>query len=222
MCSHVAFKGLRLGQQSLIVIALLVGLVCCKWPIPYQEQIAYVFMSLFTSALKLISLPIIFLSLLTSLTGVQEGQDFKKWSQHVLFWTFTTTILAALVALTLFCLINPAKLGEIQEQTLSSATGGFWEHLLTIVPSNPFQPFIDGNVVGILILAIALGLGLNSAPGKDKVHDILSPLLAAMLKIVHYLVQAIPLTVWAGIVLSVEELREGAILAQLGCILLLY
>lgn len=211
-----SFKAKLMSVNYQVPAAALLGIVCGFFPFPSQNSLALVIMGLFTTILKLVSLPIIFLSLLTSLTGVGETRYYRQMSMGVLKWTLLTTILAALVALGLFLLIQPAELGKMQGvEATNIIQSSFWDHILAIIPSNLFQPFLDGNVVGILLLAITLGLALSTVPGREKVHEVLEPILASMMKIVQAIVRVIPLTVWAGIVLSFDELREGDILGQL-------
>ena len=219
MCSQHRKIMPKLPLSFWVLLALVFGTLCGFYPLPGQEAVATAIMSVFANILKLISLPIIFLSLVTSFTGIKSADEYKKMSLQTIRWTLITTVIAATVALALFLIIRP-------QTTLVNLSGelplsrGFVEHLLKIIPSNFFQPFFEGNVIAVLLLAVGLGWGLLSVPGRDKVHEVLSPLLAALMKLVYIVVAAIPLTVWASIVLSFNQLQDLTILKQLGLYLL--
>lgn len=223
MCAHheTSLKSTHSYAQIWIGIAIVVGVLMGFYPIPGQEKWALAFMTFFTGALKLISLPIIFLSLLTSFTGIQSVTSFQKLSYKTVTWTLITTLIAATIALILYLIINPVGASyEQQGVSIPELNTSFLNHLLHAFPSNLFQPFLEGNVFGILILAIALGIGLLKAPGRDKIHDVLTPLLFAMMKLVKIILSILPIMVWAGIVLSFNSLIDGKILGTLGLYLL--
>ncbi len=207
----------KIGLQSWIFIAASLGLIMGFYPVPGQEKWALAFMTLFTNILKLISLPVIFLSLLTSFTGIDEIHKFQKMSYKTVKWTFLTTIIAALTSLTLYLIIQPVHSSGISSSNTPSSgiQTSFLDHLVNLFPSNIFQPFLEGNVFGILLLAIGLGIALLKAPNRDKIHDVLTPLLFAMMKLVKVILAIIPLTVWSGIILSFASLTKGKVLTGL-------
>ncbi len=222
MCTQENCKSRFFNPQVLILLALVLGVLCGFFPIPGQKVVAEGFLQLFTNALKLLSLPVIFLALLTSLTGMERLDHFRWLGSRVLSWTLLTTLLAAAIALGLFVLIKPVTLIVEQSSNLAfeSSKVSYWNHLMQLIPTNPFQPFIEQNVIGILVLAAILGLGLMVVPGKEKVHAVLSPVLSALMNIVRWVIAVIPLAVWAGIVVSFEDLTEGSALKELSLYLL--
>ncbi len=205
-----------LSLQSWIGIALLLGIFSSLVPFPGQQSVAEVILSLFTSALKFVSLPTIFLALVTTIIGFKERAEFNWLAKRVVSWTLLTTVIAATIALALFLLLNPVSNHVVANETLQLTSGGWFKHLLSSIPSNPIQPFLEGNVLGVLVIAIAVGLSLLAIPGKDKVHDVLNPMLGAMMRLVRALMVIIPFTVWAAIVTSFNDLTDGAMLRQLG------
>lgn len=217
MCLH--HKSRKISLQFWVLLALLIGIVCYFFPIPGQLTIASVIMKGFTSILKLISLPIIFLALVTSFTGIERLDEFKRISILVIRWTLITTVMAALIALTLFLLLAPAAIPP-EAAPKAALAGSFLDHLLKVIPSNLFQPFLEGNVIGVLLLAIGLGFGLMHVPGREKVHAVLTPMLSAMMRLVKVVIALIPLTVWASLVLSFDEFQDLAMLKSLGLYLI--
>lgn len=213
MCLH--HKTSKLSLQFWVLIALLAGGVCYFFPIPGQIESAEIIMKGFTSILKLISLPIIFLALVTSFTGIERLDEFKRMSMQVIRWILVTSLLAAVIALALFLIISPSAIPPVA-MGKASLSGSFLDHIIKVIPSNPFQPFLEGNVFGVLLLALGMGFGLMHVPGKEKVHEILSPLLSALMRLVKTVISLIPLTVWASVVLSFDEFKDIEMLKKLG------
>jgi Na+/H+-dicarboxylate symporter len=204
-------------MQKYVFLGLILGLICSFFPFPGQEEVAKGLLLVFMNALKLVSLPVIFLALLVSLIGFKEKGDLKWMGKNVLRYTLLTTVIAASVALALFLIVDPAshKPEVAQSVAPSSAQGSYFSYLLQIVPSNFFQPFVEGNVIAILFLAVVLGLALVHIPGKEKVHGVLKPLLDALMKLTRAICWFIPLSVWAGVVLSFNDLKSGTLISSL-------
>lgn len=203
-------------MQKYVLIGLIAGIISAFFPFPGQEEIATGILHLFMNALKLVSLPIIFLSLLLSLIGFKEKGDLKWMGKNVLRYTILTTLIAASIALILFVLVNPVtkelSLPSVESQT---ARGSYFSYLLQIVPGNLFEPFIQGNVIAVLFLAVILGLALVNTPGREKVHSGLKPILDALMKVTRVICLFIPLSVWAGIVLSYNDIKGGGLFSSL-------
>lgn len=208
-------------MQKFLFLGLALGIICALYPFPGQQEIASNILLLFTNALKLVSLPIIFLSLFLSLIGFQEKGELKWMGKNILRYTLLTTVIAASVALILFLIVQPAaQKPEIAISLPSTVQGNYFSYLFQIIPSNFFEPFTSGNVIGVLFLAVVLGLALFNTDGKEKVHDILRPILDALMKITRIVCFFIPLSVWAGVVLSFGDLRNGSLFSSLSLYLL--
>lgn len=216
MCTPTAKKKGKYNFQILVLLGLVLGVFSSYFPIPGQEIVASGITKLFMNALKLVSLPIIFLSLLCTICGMKEVQELKWLGKRVLTYTLLTTVLAAIVALGLFLWIDPvnSQLNGVV-QIAAASQGSYFTYLSQIIPSNLFQPFIEGNVISVLFLAIILGAALLFVPRRDALHSILSPLLTAFMKITVVICYFIPLTVWAGMALSFKDLQDGSIMGQL-------
>ena len=73
-------------------------------------------------------------------------------------------------------------------------------------------------------MAVALGLAMISVPQRAVVHDVGHALLQALMKIIRVVCRAIPVVVWAGVVVSFSELSQGdtvvGLARYLGCVAL--
>ena len=101
----------RLGQPFWLVVAAVAGAASDRLPTAAHAAAlaaAKVVLALFMNMLSLVSLPIIFLALSTTLAGMDSVAQLKQMGRRVVALTLLTTVLAASVALGLFVAIAPA------------------------------------------------------------------------------------------------------------------
>ena len=55
--------------------------------------------------------------------------------------------------------------------------GPYSDHLLSIIPNNVVKPFLEGNVLSLLLLAFAIGIGLSKLPDSENKSVIVKGLL---------------------------------------------
>jgi Na+/H+-dicarboxylate symporter len=168
---------------------------------------------LFLKLLKLISLPIIFLAIASTVSGMTDFQEMKRMGRKVLGYTIGTTIVAATIALLLFIFINPT-----QGQTLATAAdmppaaqGSYLSFALNIIPSNFVQAFIDNNVIGVAFMAFGLSIAILYLPKEKKefLHTLFSSLFAATIKMTSAILVLMPIAIWAFVTLLVRDFSQS-------------
>ena len=194
-----------------IVLGLFTGYFQIEWMNSFAEAISQVFINL----LKLVSLPIIFLSIVSTAAGMENFQQIKLLGKKVLKYTLLTTLLAASLALILFTNINPvqehAQLAPSIIATTDHAQSSYLTFLLQIVPSNLVQPFSENNVIGVLFLALLFSFAVISLPVQPRavLHSFFSSLYSAIIMITRWIVNVMPIAVWAFIVLFMRDFQKG-------------
>lgn len=162
------------------------------------DFIAQVFMRL----LKLVSLPIIFLSIATTISGLDHRDELKTTGMQVLRYTLGTTICAATIALVLFLIVDPSSMQlGIPHAGIADTTQSmnYIDYLLQAIPSNVIQTFAENNVIGTLLIAVGLGISTLSLPTKQKnnLHELFSSLYAAIFKLTTWILKLVPVAIWA-------------------------
>lgn len=181
-----------------------------------SEGIADIFISL----LKLVSLPIIFLSIVSTASSMGSVAEIRSLGKKVVKYTLLTTVIAAAVALALFVLIDPVRTtvtgGSAEIEAIQGVN--YFAYLKTVIPSNIVKPFVDNNVIGVLILAMLLSLATLSLPEKNRtlLHGLFSSLFQAIMKITTWIIAFIPLATAAFIALFFRDLRSGMEFESLG------
>lgn len=199
-----------------MVMAVIVGI----WQQPQLLQLSEVVAEIFMRLLKLISLPIISLSLLATLSSVGE-HSHSRTGKRILTYTIFTTVIAASIALALYQLIQPVShitttTGESAPESVAGLS--YWDELLKLIPSNIVQPFLEGNVVSIMLLSLLLGLGIMQLPKaqREPIHHLLQSLFLVMMQLTRWIIRLMPIAVWGFMTAFVVALTEGLSLKELG------
>lgn len=193
------------------ILGLLSGFLQNQYIFSFAEAISQIFINL----LKLVSLPIIFLSIVSTASGMENLQQIKQLGQKVLKYTLLTTILAAILALFLFIGINPVRERAENLPILDAPPPGNQSSYLTfflqIVPSNLIQPFSDNNVIGVLFLALLLSFAIVALPTQPRsvLHSFFSSIYSAIITITKWIVTVMPVAIWAFITLFMRDFHQG-------------
>ena len=206
------------GQKFLflyLIVAAIAGAATGSYGgdglIAAADVVAHIFVSLLT----LVSAPIILLSIISTFTSMGNFAEIKPLLMRVLKYTLITTVIAALVGLTLLVVIDPAGRMSTEVLTLDGdlpdvpvQQRSYLEHLLHIVPSNMLKPFIDGEITSILIIAIMLSVSILNIPSEQRIllHEFFSSFYSVMMNIVMFILKFIPIAVWAFVAQLTREL----------------
>ncbi|MDX5462028.1 MAG: dicarboxylate/amino acid:cation symporter [Wolbachia endosymbiont of Tetragnatha montana] len=176
-------------------------------------EVAKLFSDIFISLLKLISLPLVFLSIVSTISGLKDSIEIKILLKKILFYTLLTTIIAAFVALSFYLLIDPARKNFIGStiESVNSDNHSYFSYLKSLIPSNFVQVFLENNVIGSILIAFLMGGAIISLSKEkqDILHQIFSALFDTLLKIAQGLLKFIPLAVWSFITCFLHELKGG-------------
>ncbi|MDP0561709.1 MAG: dicarboxylate/amino acid:cation symporter [Candidatus Endonucleobacter sp. (ex Gigantidas childressi)] len=229
MCEHS--KQSTLSTALVLLLAGLLGLLCAWLNHPFINQACEIVSDIFIRLLKLVSLPIIFFSLLSTLSGMGGMTDARRLGSKILKYTLLTTIMAAGLALTLYIIIDPA--GSVNSVNLMTSetqapveTMSYWGFLLGVIPSNIIDPFYNNNVIGVLFIALLLSAAVLSLEKEHKtvLHSLFASLFAAIMKMTLFILKLMPLAVWAFVTLFANELKNQDVLQglvlYLTCVLL--
>lgn len=216
MCAQ---QGSRFFSFNFFLIAAIILGTSLGWlHIPIVESAAGIISEIFIRLLKLVSLPIIFLSIVSTASSMSNVDEIKFLGKKVVKYTFLTTILAASVALILFWILDPVKGVESSAAVASVDGKGYTEYLIQTIPSNAIKPFLENNVIGVMIMVMLLSVATLGLP-QDKrthLHALFSSLFAAVLRIINWMIAIMPLAIAAFIILFMRDLRGGLEVKTLG------
>lgn len=174
---------------------------------PIAEGISVLFLNL----LKLISLPIVFFSITSTITSSKSIKDIHYLGLKVLKYTLFTTIIAASIGLLLFVLIDPSGVASNSVPTpTQNFLEGYKEALSKLIPSNFFQAFTENNVIGIAFVAIIFSISTLMLPeeNRDFISKFFKSMFEALLKMTSLILKVLPVGVFAFVYLLVRDLSQ--------------
>jgi len=202
-----------LNRHVRLALATILGLLTGILAYPMIDQIAQIVSNIYINLLKMVSLPIIFLSIVSTASGMKSIAEIKTLGKKVFKYTLMTTLIAASIALGIFVLVNPVR-STIAGEVISLESGslpGYLTYLIQIIPDNIVQPFAENSVIGVLFLAMLLSFAILTLPSENRsvLHSFFSSLYAAIMKITTWIITLIPIAIWAFITLFIKDLRGG-------------
>ena len=183
--------------------ALVLGAVLGVLGIQVLDQIMNVIATVYTRLFQLLAVPTIVLAVITTFAtfgSKGSGRIFGK----TLTYTLLTTFAAAAVGAILYVIIAPGNLPLESVGTASSvledaSQESYLEHILGVVPNNIVRPFLEGNVLSLLVLAFAVGIGLSKLPDSENKAVVVKG-LAGLQDLLFLLIRALIWTLPLGIV----------------------
>lgn len=199
----------------------LLGLINLSWLHEFMNFIATVYTRLF----QLLAVPTISLAVITTLASFGNQKDTGRIFRHTITFTLLTTFAAAFVGLLLYLIVTPGNLpldvvskGN-SELPQDLGTLSYLEHILRVIPNNIVQPFLEGNVLSILLLAFAIGIGLAKLPdsdGKKTVTNFLHGLQDLLFLLIRALIWTLPLGIVAFAAQLSAQVNAGIVFDSLG------
>ncbi|MCQ2373898.1 MAG: dicarboxylate/amino acid:cation symporter [Phascolarctobacterium sp.] len=180
--------------------------------------------TVFTRLFQFIAVPTIALAVVTTLASLGAQKNTGKIFAHTITYTFLTTFAASAVALALYIFIAPGNLpaeivGAGAAATKKYAAMSYYNHFLSIIPNNIMKPFLEGNVLSVLFVAAASGMGLAFMPKTENREVLLKGILGAqelLFTMIRGLIWALPVGVVAFSAQLSAELEAGVIVGSLG------
>lgn len=192
--------------------------------------------ALFLNAIKMLIVPLVFVSLVAGITSMSDSAKLGRISVKTIAIYLITTAFAVSIGLLFGTLFSPGEgMQMVANGTMEAKQApSLVEILVGLVPTNPVTAFAEGNILQIIVFAIALGLSMNLVGEKAAPTIRLFDSLAEVLyKLTDLVMRFAPIGVFAliaGVVAShgIEVLLPlagviGVIyLASLAHLLLIY
>lgn len=196
-------------KRTLIWIgALVVGAVLGLLGLGWLDQLMTFIATVYTRLFQLLAVPTIILAVISTLATF-GSKGYGKIFGRTLTYTLLTTFAAAVVGAILFVLIAPGNLpaeaitqsGEAVETPQMS----YAEHIINVIPNNIVKPFLEGNVLSLLLLAFAAGSGLSKMPESENKAVVVKGILGLQ-ELLHLLIRGLIWILPLGIVAFSSQL----------------
>lgn len=206
------------NKSVLLPLSVVLGLAAGYLNVPLLNVSAETVSDIFINLLKLVSLPIIFLSIVSTASGMESMHEMKSLGSRVVKYTVLTTVIAATIALLLFIVVDPVRSYVVNEgMSVPVNQTSYFTYLLKIIPSNFLEPFVENNVISVLFLAMVLSLAILTLPDENRnvLHTFFKSFYRAIMRITGWIVQLMPIAIWAFITLFIRDLKKGLDLENL-------
>ena len=204
-----------------LVVGAVLGVLGWGWLDTLMNFIATVYTRLF----QFLAVPTIVLAVMTTLASIGDQKDTGRIFRHAVTYTLLTTFAAAAVGLVLFLLVRPGNLPAQMvsggQAAIPKALGGetYYDHILSVVPNNLVQPFLEANVLSLLLIAAAVGIALAKMRQGERRTTVLNLLLGLqdlLFMLIKGLIWTLPLGIMAFAAQLSAQVTAGVAAASLG------
>ena len=196
-------KRLQIPLWGKIIIGLIAGVIAgsvlgprAHWLLPVGN--------LFITAVKMLIIPLIFSSLVTGVTSLDDLKKLGRIGGKTLLVYLLTTAIAITLGIVVSNVIKPGVGVSLSgDLTVASAADAappatLASTLLNLIPSNPIQAMAEGNVLQVIVFAILLGVAINMVGEKGApVKMFCASLAEIMYKLTAIIMECAPIGVFA-------------------------
>lgn len=210
-----------------LVIGILAGLLL-KYVFPagvsgvLNDYVLIPASTIFINAMQLIVGPLIFFSIVTSISQFNSLSEFGKIGIKVVGMYLLTSVAAVIIAFALVFTIKPGadtKAITMMESTIEISETAAVDNsvivtLESIVPSNIVNPFLESNTIQIIFLAVIFGAGVGKlGRHSGMIKDLFESLNSLFITITSFITRLLPVAVLACVCLQVESLNAESAMA---------
>ncbi|HKU29409.1 MAG TPA: C4-dicarboxylate transporter DctA [Arthrobacter sp.] len=223
------YRQLYFWVLTAILIGILVG-----WLAPGAGVAMEPIGTTFVNAMKMLIGPIVFLTIVGGIASVADLKRVGMTGLKALTYFQVGTICAlvfGLVAINIFRLgegvnanANTIKTTDAAAKLIASGSHEqWWQFLTDIIPTSVIQPFVEGDILQIIFIAVVFGIALN-ALGKvgAPVLDGVQRLTGVMFKILGFIMKAAPLGAFGAMAFAVGKYGVSSLTSMGGLIALFY
>ena len=202
-----------------LVVGAIFGVLGLEWLNTTADFVAAVYTRLF----QLLAVPTIVLAVITTFATFGSKGSGRIFGR-TLIYTLLTTFTAAAVGALLYVVIAP---GNLPAEAISSTTQpsdispqtSLYDHILNVIPNNIVKPFLEGNVLSLLLLAFAVGIGLSKLPEGENKSVVVKGLLGLqelLFLLIRWLIWMLPLGIVAFSAQLSAQVSAGVVADSIG------
>ena len=201
----------------------MVGAVLGVLGIAWLNDVMNFVATIYTRLFQLLAVPTIVLAVITTFATFGSKGSGRIFGR-TLIYTLLTTIAAAAVGALLYVVINPSSLPEGSTIAIEAPSGAvegvsYYDHILSVIPNNIVKPFLEGNVLSLLLLAFAVGIGLSKLPESENKSVVVKGLLGLqdlLFLLIRGLIWTLPLGIVAFSAQLSAQVSAGVVADSIG------
>ena len=179
--------------------------------------------TVYTRLFQLLAVPTIVLAVITTFATFGSKGSGRIFG-HTITYTLLTTFAAAAVGALLYVIIKPGNLslesaGQVDSVIAQASGQSYYDHILSVIPNNIARPFLEGNVLSLLLLSFAVGIGLSKLPESENKSVVVKGLLGLqdlLFLLIRGLIWTLPLGIVAFSAQLSAQISAGVIADSIG------
>ena len=207
--------------------ALVIGTVLGMLGVGWIDSVTNFVATIYTRLFQFVAIPTIALAVTTTLARFGTQKDTGRIFRHTLTYTLLTTVAAAAVGMLLYRFIAPDNLpldaiqGDTGIDSVKQELGdaSYMDYIIGIVPDNVLRPLVEGNVLSLLLIAVAVGIALARMPETDSKRTLmngLNGLQNLVSTLIHWLIDILPIGIIAFAAQLSAEVTAGTVVTSIG------
>lgn len=207
--------------------ALVIGTVLGMLGVEWIDSVTNFVATIYTRLFQFVAIPTIALAVTTTLARFGTQKDTGRIFRHTLTYTLLTTVAAAAVGMLLYRFIAPDNLpldainGDTGIDSVKQKLGdaSYMDYIIGIVPDNVLRPLVEGNVLSLLLIAVAVGIALARMPETDSKRTLmngLNGLQNLVSTLIHWLIDILPIGIIAFAAQLSAEITAGTVVTSIG------
>ena len=176
----------------------------------------------FIKLVKMIITPVIFLTVVTGISGMRDLGAFGRIAAKALGYFIVVSTLALAVGLIVANLVQPgaglnvdvssldtSKVATYVSEAKETTVTGF---LLNIIPDTMFSAFTSGEILQVLLASILFGIALAMLGDRgQRLLDALKTITAVVFRVVRILMYAAPIGAFGAMAFTIGEYGIGTL-----------
>ncbi len=201
--------GLKMWQQ--VILCLILGIIT---GFVLKEDAAgfKILGTIFINLIKMVVVPLIFLALVSGMTSMGDGANFKRVGMKGVGAYLFTAVFAVIIGLTAGTLFEPGLGLHVNINEFASGLPAAAEappptvkdFLLNLISTNVFASFAEANLLQVVVFSVLFGITMNMMGEKAaRPRQVIFDFGQIVFKMIEYIVRLAPMAVFGFMAWSV-------------------
>lgn len=202
-----------------VLIAIFIGIMLGHFA-PHLGESMKPLGDAFIKLVKMIIAPVIFLTVVTGIAGMDNAKSVGRVAAKAMAYFLTFSTLALAIGLMVANIVRPGAGMSVDVASLTTLKGSdkvadylakskemhISDFLMNIIPDTLISPFVSGQILQVLFVAILFGLALSYTKAHSQpVVDFLQMLATPVFKLVDMLMKLAPIGAFGAMAFTIGK-----------------
>lgn len=202
-----------------VLIAIFIGIMLGHFA-PHLGESMKPLGDAFIKLVKMIIAPVIFLTVVTGIAGMDNAKSVGRVAAKAMAYFLTFSTLALAIGLMVANIVRPGAGMSVDVASLTTLKGSdkvadylakskemhISDFLMNIIPDTLISPFVSGQILQVLFVAILFGLALSYTKAHSQpVVDFLQMLTTPVFKLVDMLMKLAPIGAFGAMAFTIGK-----------------